>query len=245
MFWNIRYKLQNYKARGKRLAKYSRWAIRLLVLGLLIDLGYIWGSMPDWHHYERGPVQKSMFIKTYEYQRATDKKLPSLRWRPVALSSISQNIIRAAIVAEDSRFYQHEGIDTQALKEAMEYNIENYKIGYGGSTISQQMIKNMLLTPSRNPIRKWHELWLTLSLERNVSKGRILEIYLNVAEFGQGLYGVDAAARHYWGKSAAKLSMNEAIELVASLTSPVKHNPAARTKYFLKQKKKISRNMGL
>ncbi len=105
------------------------------------------------------------------------------------------------------------------------------------------MIKNMLLSPSRNPMRKWHELWLTLALERNISKNRILEIYLNVAEFGKGVYGVEAAARHYWGVAAAKLTLRQAIDLAATLSSPVNHNPATGTDYFKRQRSKIRKNM--
>ena len=112
-----------------------------------------------------------------------------------------------------------------------------------GSTISQQMIKNMLLSPSRNPLRKWHELWLTIDLKRHVSKRRILEIYMNVAEFGQGIYGAEAGARHYWGKSAAALNPDEAIELAASLSNPVHNNPVTRTSHFQRQVRKIRRNL--
>ena len=106
------------------------------------------------------------------------------------------------------------------------------------------MIKNFLLSPSRNPLRKWHELWLTLSLERNISKDRILEVYLNIAEFGVGIYGVEAASQHYWGESAQDLSMDHAIELAATLSAPAKHNPFTRTDYFLRQVEKITRNLG-
>jgi monofunctional biosynthetic peptidoglycan transglycosylase len=222
-----------------------RWSLRIFVIGLLIDIGYIWGMMPSWNYYQQGPIAKSSFIRTYENQQSNNKQLPPLQWKSVALSSMNKHIIHAVIVAEDSKFYQHNGIDTEAFKAAMEYNLTTKKMVYGGSTISQQMIKNMLLSPSRNPLRKWHELWLTLALERNVSKQRILEIYLNVAEFGRGIYGVEAASRHYWGKQASQLSKNEAIELTAALTSPIKHNPATRSNYFLTQKKKIMRNMAL
>lgn len=180
----------------------------------------------------------------YEYQRAMDHTLPPLRWQPVSLHDISGNIAHAVIAAEDSHFYNHSGIDTEAFKEAWEYNLKKGRIIYGGSTISQQMIKNFLLSPSRNPLRKWHELWLTLSLEKNISKDRILEVYLNIAEFGVGIYGVEAACRYYWDQPARNISMDHAIELAATLSAPRKHNPATRTAYFLKQAAKIKRNMG-
>jgi len=221
-----------------------RWSLRITILCLLIDFGYIWGKLPDWTHFADGPIQKSAFIMDYEYQHAVDAMLPPLRWHPVGLVNISSNIAHAVIVAEDYRFYKHSGIDTEAFKQAWEYNLKSGHIVYGGSTISQQMIKNFLLSPSRNPLRKWHELWLTLSLENNISKDRILEVYLNIAEFGVGIYGVEAASRHYWGKSAKELTMHQAIDLAATLSAPKKHNPVTRTDYFLKQVEKITRNMG-
>lgn len=219
--------------------------IRLLLVLLLIDFGYVLALLPDWTHMSDGPIQKSAFIKVYEYQRAVNPDLPALRWQPVAIKRMPGHLIRAVVVAEDSRFYQHNGIDTLAVKSAIAYNLAQKRFVYGGSTISQQMIKNMLLSPSRDPLRKWHEIWLTLSLERHITKQRILEIYLNVAEFGQGVYGVEAAARHYWRRSVRQLSEVQGIELAASLTSPVKHNPRTRTKYFLRQKAKITRNLAL
>lgn len=229
--------------KANRTLRWLRYACYVLALLLLLDAGYILGLLPDWQHYQNGPIQKSSFIKTYELRRASDAQKPPLQWRPVRLARMSRHLARAVIVAEDARFYEHEGIDGEALKLAMEYNITNLKWAYGGSTISQQMIKNMLLSPSRNPLRKWHELWLTIDLERHVSKRRILEIYLNVAEFGRGVYGAEAGAQHYWGKSAAHLNLDEAIELAASLSNPVHDNPATRTRYFQRQVRKIRRNL--
>jgi monofunctional biosynthetic peptidoglycan transglycosylase len=149
-------------------------------------------------------------------------------------------MIRAIIVAEDSRFYSHSGIDLEALKAAMEYNLSEKRFVYGGSTISQQTVKNIFLSPSRNPLRKWHELMLTIGMERNLSKKRILELYLNVAEFGRGIYGVEAAARFYWGIPASNLSAKQAIQLAATLPSPVNHNPGSRTSVFNNRVARIS-----
>ena len=143
------------------------------------------------------------------------------------------------IVAEDSRFYQHNGFDLIAFREAMDYNLTQRRAVIGGSTISQQTVKNMFLNPSRNPIRKWHELLMTLFMERKLSKGRILAIYLNIAEFGRGIYGVEAASQHYWGISAFQISEDQAVELAATLPSPKKHNPKTQTKIFSRRVKKI------
>ena len=163
----------------------------------------------------------------------------------MALQKIPQSMVRAVIIAEDSRFYSHDGIDLEAFKNAMQYNLDQGRMVYGASTISQQTAKNLFLDPSRNPLRKWHELVLTLAMEGQLSKHRIMEHYLNVAQFGRGLFGVDAAARHYWGIPAARLTRRQAIELAASLPSPVATNPAARNKAYLNRINKISRHFNL
>jgi monofunctional biosynthetic peptidoglycan transglycosylase len=147
--------------------------------------------------------------------------------------------MRAVIVAEDANFWHHNGIDTEALKTAMEYNLSERKVVFGASTISQQTVKNLFLTSSRNPLRKWHELVLTFGMEQNVRKRRILEIYLNVAEFGRGIYGVEAASLHYWGVHASQLTPEQAAELAATLPAPVKNNPHTRTRFFIHHYRKI------
>ena len=213
----------------------------MLPILILMDVGYMIGVWPDWDMYAEGPIQRSSFIRSYEFERHRHADWPRLRWNPVPIDSIPQSMIRAAIVAEDARFYEHEGVDIEALKVAMEYNLSEKRLVYGGSTISQQTVKNVFLNPSRNPLRKWHELLLTIGMERNLSKKRVLEHYLNVAEFGRGIYGVDAAARYYWGVPAARLTSGQAIELAATLPSPVKNNPKNPTTSFKKRVKKIQR----
>ena len=218
-----------------------RWSWRILLVLFVMDMGYLAGIWPDWDLYSEGPVQSSNFIRSYEFEQHRHDDWPSLRWSPIAIEEIPQSMVRAVIVAEDARFYEHEGVDIEALKDAMEYNLSEKRLVYGGSTISQQTVKNVFLSPSRNPLRKWHELLLTLGMERNLSKKRILEHYLNVAEFGRGIYGVDAAARYYWGKSASRLTSRQAIELAATLPSPIKDNPKTRTRAFENRVKKIRR----
>ena len=218
-----------------------RWCWRILALLVVMDVGYLIGIWPDWDKYAEGPVQRSSFIRLYELEQHKHADWPQLSWRPVPLDAIPQSVIRAVIVGEDARFYEHEGVDIDALKEAMEYNLSEKRLAYGGSTISQQTVKNVFLNPSRNPLRKWHELVLTLGMEKNLSKKRILELYLNVAEFGRGIYGVDAAARYYWNVPASRLTSRQAIELAATLPSPVKNNPQTRTRAFQHRVNKIRR----
>ena len=234
---------RKHNTRLSRIHRRIKWSIRIGLLLLALDIFYLVTIWPNWDRFEHGPVVKSAFIKTYEQKLRGDKSLSRLRWQPVALSNISPHIQKAVVVAEDARFYQHSGFDVIALKDAMDYNIEKLDMKYGASTISQQVVKNMFFSASRDPLRKWHELIFTISMEFFVPKKRILSTYLNIAEFGKGIYGAEAAARYYWGISAKQLTVSQAIELAASLPSPKKHNPKTRTKYFQGRAKKISRYM--
>ena len=218
-----------------------RWSWKILLLVFIMDTGYLIGIWPDWKIYAEGPVQQSSFICNYISEHYRHRDWPKLHWRPVSIDKIPKHMIRALIVAEDARFYSHSGIDTEALQKVMEYNLSKKRFIYGGSTISQQTIKNIFLSPSKNPLRKWHEFVLTMDMERNLSKKRILTLYLNIVEFGRGIYGVNAAAQFYWGIPASQLSEQQAVELAATLPAPVKHNPNSRTNFFLKRVKKIGR----
>ncbi len=223
---------------GVRAVRVLRWGLRLLLLALVVDLVYLAATWPDWERLARGPVPKSNFIGMYEEQ-ARNGRAPPLRWQPVTLAAIPKHVQRAVILAEDSRFYEHSGFDLIAFKEAMSYNLSEGRLALGASTISQQTVKNLFLSPTRNPLRKWHEMILTWGMEQRLSKRRILEIYLNIAEFGPGIYGVQAAARAYWGVNVDRLTPVQAAELAATLPSPVKNNPATRTERFEKRARRI------
>ena len=226
----------------KRFLRRLRLALQMALLLLLADLCYLAGMWPDWNLYAEGPIFKSKFIKVYEHARHEGGG-PPLRWRPIPLEKMSHHLIHSVIVAEDGRFYQHPGFDRVAFEEAMEENAARRRLVYGASTISQQTVKNLLLSPSRNPLRKWHELLLTLGMELFVEKDRILELYLNLAEFGPGIYGVEAASRAYWQKSASRLSRRQAAELAATLPAPKDHNPRTRTAFFRERTRKVLRDM--
>ncbi|MDH5181467.1 MAG: monofunctional biosynthetic peptidoglycan transglycosylase [Gammaproteobacteria bacterium] len=231
---------QTLLTRSRRIFSWS-WRIGLLLLAM--DAFYLMLIWPDWSAFKHGPVARSEFIKLYQQQRKQDRNLPPLQWRPVRMADISPHIQKAVIVAEDARFYTHSGFDVIALKDAMDHNIDKLEMKYGASTISQQTVKNMFFSASRNPLRKWHELVFTISMEFFVPKKRILETYLNIAEFGQGIFGVEAAARFYFGISAEQLTLQQATELAASLPSPKKHNPKTRTRYFNRRAAKIQRHL--
>ncbi|VAW94946.1 Monofunctional biosynthetic peptidoglycan transglycosylase [hydrothermal vent metagenome] len=225
----------------KRLKRNMVWLFRVVAVLILLDAVYLFTLWPNWSDYSSGKVKKTEFINQYLSSKKQKPKLPTLKWNPIPITWIPKHLQRAVLVAEDARFYEHQGIDVEAFKEAMDYNLEHMKFKYGGSTISQQTIKNMFLSSSRNPLRKWHELILTFGMEMSLTKKRILEIYLNVAEFGRGIYGIEAAAQHYWGVSAVALSHYQAAQLAATLPSPIKHNPRTQTKRFNKRVRRILR----
>jgi monofunctional biosynthetic peptidoglycan transglycosylase len=168
----------------------------------------------------------------WEFKGLKDKKIYQV-WVP--LSKISPYAAKAVLIAEDDKFYAHEGFDFEAMQKAVEKDIKLGKLKYGGSTISQQLAKNLFLSPSKNPMRKAKEVILTWRLENNLSKRRILEIYLNVAEWGDGIFGIEAASRHYFGKSAAELTPMEAARLAVVLPNPLKLNPTGTSKYVEKR----------
>jgi monofunctional biosynthetic peptidoglycan transglycosylase len=231
----------------RRTRRTKRWLRRLAegaLVVVLLDATWLALLWPDFDALAKGAIPKSAFIESYERSLARGDEIAPLRWAPVPGTHISQAMKRTAVIAEDARFFSHDGIDFDALKDALDANLDRGRIVLGGSTISQQTTKNLFLSPSRSPIRKWHELVLTRAMERRLSKDRILELYLNIAQFGQGVFGVEAAARHYWGIPAAQLSWRQSAELAAALPSPVTNNPATRTARFESRVRKILRFSG-
>lgn len=178
-----------------------------------------------------------MLIKERQ-ARAQGKKLPRVMvWR--GLDEISENLRHAVLVAEDDGFYRHKGIDWESTKKALEEDWKKKKLVKGGSTITQQLARNLYLSPSKNPLRKVKEMLIARRLEERLGKRRILELYLNVAEWGRGIYGAEAAARAYFGKSAAELTPEEGAALAAVLPSPRRYSPVRGTRFMERQKSRI------
>ncbi len=157
----------------------------------------------------------------------------------VGLSEMSRHIPRAVIAAEDSRFCEHRGFDVEAIEKAMARNKQGKKLR-GGSTISQQTAKNAFLWPGRTYVRKGLEAWFTVLIEFLWGKPRIMEVYLNIAEFGRGVFGVEAASRHYFDKSAKNLSRAEAARLAAILPQPIKRDAASPGRYTRRYANRIA-----
>ncbi len=207
--------------------------LAIIFAGLILaDLYWLSGIWPDWDKLASGEVPESSLIRQYRQRANIDSRLPEVRWSPVELNSIPYILRRAVIIAEDGRFYQHGGIDLKAIKNAWDYNISHMKIRYGASTISQQTVKNLFLSNERNLLRKWHELILTWQMEQRLSKDRILELYLNIAQFGPGIFGVQAASYYYWGRPVWRINRRQAAELAASLPSPTNNNPGRYSPAF-------------
>jgi monofunctional biosynthetic peptidoglycan transglycosylase len=163
------------------------------------------------------------------------------RWTPLA--SIPRHVRMAILVSEDGAFYSHAGVDWHEVMESIETNWEEGRIVRGGSTITQQLAKNLYLSTSRDPIRKLKELIITWMLETTLSKKRILELYLNIIEWGHGVFGIEAAAQRYFHKPASRLSMDEGARLAAVIPSPLRHQPTEDTSYVEKKKELILRRM--
>lgn len=143
----------------------------------------------------------------------------------VPLTAISRHLKNAVLKAEDPNFYSHHGLDLYAIRLAIEENWEEKSIVRGASTITQQLVKNLYLSSSQNPMRKWQEAILALRVERCVPKNRLLEIYLNVIEWGESIYGVEAASRRYFGKPSSALNPAESALLAAMIPNPIARNP--------------------
>ena len=161
----------------------------------------------------------------------------------VPLSGISPHLRNAVILAEDPNFYRHHGLDFDAIGLAFRRNLEEGDVKVGASTITQQLMKNLYLSPSRNPLRKWREAILALRVEGCVKKSRTLEIYLNVIEWSESTYGIEAAARRYFGKSAATLDPAESALLAAMIPNPILFNPYRKSTTLVKRRNRILRAM--
>jgi monofunctional biosynthetic peptidoglycan transglycosylase len=153
------------------------------------------------------------------------------RYRFVPLANISPQLQHAVIAAEDGRFYQHRGVDWKEVEQVIDQDIDTGRVGRGASTITQQLVKNLFLTTHRSFIRKGVEFTLAPVMERVLSKQRILELYLNVIEWGPGVYGAEEAARTWYGIPAARVNREQAARLAALIPSPLRRKPARMTWY--------------
>jgi monofunctional glycosyltransferase len=209
------------------------WYTFLLAL-IALTLVQFWFLVHIWYWAGHNPESTAFMRARLEILREDDPKARlSHRWVPY--HRISGHLQRAVVVAEDDKFLFHSGFDWEAIAKAYERNREEGEIVAGASTITQQLAKNLFLSENRAWWRKAQEALITAMLEAVLEKRRILELYLNVAEWGDGVYGAEAAARHHFGVPAAALSLEQAARLAAMLPSPRAYTPGYDTRYLQRQ----------
>ena len=216
---------------------------RIGCLLLVIAVGFAafqWLTWPDVAELAIRDPRTTAFIDHYRERRGREAPLD---WRWVPYDRISDNLKHAVLVGEDIDFFSHDGFAVEELKQAVRETLREGEPLRGASTISQQLVKNLWLSPSRNPWRKAKEALLTVQLERELTKHRILEIYLNVAEFAPGVYGAEAAALNSFRRSASGLTVSQAAELAACLPSPTRCGPGGGSKAYLERVARIERRM--
>ncbi|MEO5761634.1 MAG: monofunctional biosynthetic peptidoglycan transglycosylase [Vicinamibacteria bacterium] len=217
-----------------------------IAVALAIFVAWFWMGVPA-----RSAVRdlaKSVMSETSVMRQRDREALeagrkPRRLQKTVPLPSISKNLIQAVLSAEDPNFFGHEGIDWDAVKESIETNIEKGRYARGGSTITQQLAKNLFFTTYKSLIRKGREAIVATWMEQDLPKKRIIEIYLNVIEWGDGVYGCEAAARRYYGVSCASLDIDQAAGLAAMIPSPRRINPRTNPSLHARATRKVLRQM--
>ena len=213
------------------------WFFLFLLFALPVGAYFLF--MPDPSSLQKKNPRKTAMMEYREKEWKEKGKNTKVNqvWMP--LGKISPFLAKAVLIAEDDKFWKHEGFDYESIQKAIEKDLKAGKFKYGGSTISQQLVKNLYLSPEKSISRKAIEVFLTWRMERALKKRRILEIYLNVVEWGEGIFGAEAAARHYFGKPAIALTAQEAARLAAVLPNPRRYNPAGQQKYVLNRSRII------
>jgi monofunctional glycosyltransferase len=205
---------------------------------------YIYLTLPDVRLLRTSNPATTAFMELRAREARARGQQPRRVQRWVRYGNISSNLKRAVLVAEDAAFWQHEGLDFEQLQESLETDWARGRFLRGGSTITQQLAKNLYLSPTRNPIRKLRELIIARRLEAELPKARILELYLNVIEWGDGIWGADAAARTYYGQPAADLGPAESALLAGAIINPRLLNPARPGARLIRRQQLILRRMG-
>lgn len=224
-------------------------AVRWLLAGLLLAAGSaalaaLWVAwLPNVGPLKNRPPATTAYIELRKRQAASKGRRLDLRWTWVPSGAISENLKKAVVTAEDDEFWRHDGVDWAAIRAAYERNRKAGRFAAGGSTITMQLARNLYLSPSKNPLRKAKEILIARRLERELGKRRILELYLNVVEWGKGVFGCEAAARAYFGKPCAELSREEAVAMAVVLPNPRRWNPAKRGPYVERNSARIMGRM--
>jgi monofunctional biosynthetic peptidoglycan transglycosylase len=220
-----------------------RW-FNVAAAAVFAVIAYVYLTLPDVRVLASVNPTSTAFMRLRAEEAAEEGRTLRHVHRWMAYPRISKNLVRAVLVAEDSGFWEHEGIDLEQIRQSIEINMERGAAVRGASTITQQLAKNLYLSPSRDPLRKLRELIIARRLEAALPKARILEIYLNVIEWGDGIWGVDAAARTYFGVPASGLTRAQSALLAGAIINPRVLNPAKPTRRLLARQRLILGRMG-
>ena len=230
-------------ARPSLYSRLRRFSWRLLLLSGLAVALFQYLTWPDVSVLVTAPPTTTAFMEHYRGGEHSKPDARKLHWQWVSYSAISPNLKKAILVSEDINFFDHQGFAEDEILAALKIAVEKRQAPRGASTLSQQLVKNLWLSPSRNPWRKVKEAFLTRRLEETLEKRRIFEIYLNVVEFGPGIYGAEAASRNYFSKGSSSLGVHEAALLAASLPRPKTWNPRSSSKAYARKVETIKRRM--
>jgi monofunctional biosynthetic peptidoglycan transglycosylase len=206
---------------------------------------YAYLTLPDVRPLATDNPESTAFMELRDREARAKGEEPKRVQHWVDYNRISPSLKRAVLVAEDAAFWSHDGLDYDELRKAIELDWQKGQLVRGASTITQQLAKNLYLSPSRNPLRKLRELIIARRLEAELKKARILEIYLNVIEWGDGVYGAEAAARTYFGTSAASLGPTESALLAGAIVNPRLLNPANPTRRLRNRQRLILARMNV
>ena len=207
-------------------------------------LAYAYVTLPDVRPLRTSNPSTTAFIELRADEARARGEQPKRVQRWVSYAHLPPDLKRAVLIAEDDAFWTHEGVDFEQLQESLQLDWRRGRLVRGASTITQQLAKNLYLSPSRNPVRKLRELVIARRLEAELKKARILELYLNEIEWGDGIYGAEAASRAYFHKPASDLSAPEAALLAGAIVNPRLMNPEHPTRRLLQRQQLILRRMG-
>ena len=199
--------------------------------------------LPDVRPLKKTPPKTTAYIELRRREAASKGRRFDLRWSWVPYGEISDSLKSAVVTAEDDTYYRHDGVDMGALRAAWERDKKEGKLSVGGSTITMQLARNLYLSPSKNPLRKVKEILIARRLDRELGKRRVLELYLNVVEWGKGIFGCEAAARAYFAKSCADLSPDEAVAMAVVLPNPRRWDPSKPGRYVERNSERIVKRM--
>ena len=224
----------------KKTLRFAGWlALGLAGIFLAVQLSFL---VRVWWWRDHNPQTTAFMEASLEWLRVRNPQA-KLKHSWVPYERISPNLKRAVVAAEDSRFAEHEGFDWEAIEKALEKNRKKGRVVAGASTISQQLAKNLFLSAERTPWRKGQEALITVMIEQAMDKRRILEIYLNMIEWGEGVFGAEAAARHYYGASAASLGPEAAARLAAMVPNPRFYDRNRNTSWLARKTEMILARM--